>query len=167
MPERFDRGLLVGPQEKESIPLRRSLQGREHCALRRGEIALRYRRGLRQFAQLLDVDADRVVAPEREHAAIAAVRDAELEVGAVAPPGESWLPMTVAGKDQCRGVRIAIASEYPPYDAMRLNEASTITLERELRRPGPLLPAQNAQLAVRCTIAVDEAGSPHMDFADR
>ena len=59
-----------------------------------------------QAAHLLDIDADRVIELHREHAAIAAARDAELEMGAICPPSQIRLPMMSACKGQCRCVRI-------------------------------------------------------------
>jgi hypothetical protein len=75
--------------------------------------------------------------------------------------------MMIACKGQCRCVGIAIVGKYLPHDAMRLDETHPITLECELRGPLPLLSAQDPQQVSRCVMLVDQAGGPHMDFADR
>src|SRR5262249_2217523 len=102
-----------------------------------------------------------------EHAAIAAVRDAELEIGTVCPRDQMRLPMMMACKGQCRRVRIAIAGKYPPHDAMRLDETHPIALECELRGPCSLLSAQDPQQVSRCVMLVGELGGPPVHFADR
>src|SRR5262249_43667885 len=81
--ESFDPRPLEGPQDKECIPPGGSLQSGEEPAFRRFEIAFRNRHCPRHIMHPLDVDADRVIESHREHAAIAAVRDAELKVGSI------------------------------------------------------------------------------------
>src|SRR4029079_2918741 len=94
--------------------------------------------GLRQIAQLLDIHADGVVAPQCEHAAVAAVRDAELEIGTGRLRDQIRLPMSVTCEAQCRAVCPAIVGEDASHDAMCLNETNPFVLECELRRPRAL-----------------------------
>src|SRR5437660_1282281 len=85
-----------------------------------------YVHGPRPVAHLLDVDADRVIESHCEHAAIAAVGDAELEIGTVCPRNQMRLAMMIACKGQCRRVCIAIDGKYLPHHPMRLDETHPI-----------------------------------------
>ena len=106
------------------------------------EIALSNVHGLRQITHLLDIDADRVIESHCKHTAIAAVGDAELQIGTIRARNQIWLPMTVAYKCQCCCVCIGIVGEYLSHDSMSLDETYPITLERELGGACPLLLAQ-------------------------
>src|SRR6478609_3748123 len=163
----FDDCLLVRPQHKERIPLGRFRQGSQGSAFRQREIALHDVHGLRQIAQLLDIHADGVVALHCEYAAVAAVRDAELEIGTGRLLDQIRLPMTVTCEAQCRAVCPAIVGEDASHDAMRLNETNPVVLECELRSPRALLSGQQPQRVGNCVVVVAEAGSPHMNFAAR
>jgi hypothetical protein len=90
---------------------------------------LRNLHGPRHVTHLLDVDAHRVIEPQREHAIIAAMRHAELEIFAIRRRSQIWLAIAIARKAQPLRVYIAIVSEYPPRDAMRLDETLPATLE--------------------------------------
>src|SRR5439155_19642553 len=78
-----------------------------------------------------------------------------------------WLAKTVASKDQCSGVRVPVAGQYPAHHAVRVDEARPIALERELRGARPLLLVQDRLQTGRCAIVVEQAGSSQFDIADR
>src|SRR5260370_29187315 len=111
------------------MPLGRSLESTQGYAFRRCKIASHNIHGPRQVAHLLDIDTDRVIESHREHAAIAAAGDAELEIGTVCPRDQIRLAMMIPRKGQRRRVCIAIDGKYPPRHPMRLDETHPITLE--------------------------------------
>src|SRR6476469_8243100 len=164
--QRFNRGLLVRPQGKERISLRRSLQTVQGSAFRRCKIGLRNVDGPRQITDLLYIDADGVIESHCDHAAIAAVRNAELKLGTICSRKQIWLAIPVAGKGECRGACFRIVGEYLSHAAMCLDETHPVMLERELRGPCPLLSAQQWQQGSCDPMVVDEACCPHVDFAD-
>src|SRR5512143_2887640 len=62
----FDHGLLVRPPDKKCVPPGSSLQSSQDSAFRWCKIAFCYVHGLRQITHLLDVDANRVIEPQRK-----------------------------------------------------------------------------------------------------